>query len=65
MTGAGSSTCGVSRVAGGSGPGQRPSGSGPVQHAPLTVTPANRASTNGIKCFGCGETDHRQVDCKK
>ena len=28
-------------------------------------TLANRASTSGIKCFGCGETGHRQADWKK
>ena len=65
LTGSGSSIGRVSRATGGSGPGQRASGSGPIQCAPLTVTPANSASTSGMKCFGCGETGHRQADCKK
>ena len=29
------------------------------------MTPVNRASISGIRCFGCGETGHRLVDCKK
>ena len=53
LTGAGSSIGGVSRATSGSGLGQRTSSSGPVQHTPPTVTLANRASTSGIKCFGC------------
>ena len=32
---------------------------------PNTVTPTNRVSTSGVRCFGCGETSHRQADCKK
>ena len=54
LTGVGSSIGGVSRATGGSGPGQRTSSSGPVQHAPPTITLENRASTSGIKCFDCG-----------
>ena len=60
-----SSTGGVSHAASSSGPGQRASGSGPIQHAPPTVTLVNRASISGIRCFDCGETGHRSVDCKK
>ena len=29
------------------------------------MTPTNRAITSGIRCFGCGETGHRQAYCKK
>ena len=59
------STGGVSRATSNSGPGQRASDSGLVQCAPPTMTLTNRANTSGVKCFGCGETGHRQVDCKK
>ena len=65
LTGAGSSTDGVSHAADNSGQGQRASGSDLVQHAPLTVTLTNKESTNGMRCFECGETSHRQADCKK
>ena len=61
MTGVASSMDGVSRVTGGSGLGQRANGSGLVQRAPPNVTPINKASTNGIKCFGYGENGHRQI----
>ena len=65
MTGVGSSTSGVSRATGSSGLSQRASGSGPVQHAPPTVTLANRARTSGARYFSCGETGHRQANYKK
>ena len=29
------------------------------------MTQTNRASTSGVRCFGCGETGHCQADCKK
>ena len=29
------------------------------------MTLTNRASTSGVRCFGCGETSHCQADCKK
>ena len=65
LTGVGSSTGGVSRATSSNGPGQRASGSGPVQRASPTMTPTNKASTSGVRCFSCGETGHRQADCKK
>ena len=65
LTDVGSRIGGVSRATGSSGSVQRTSGSGPVQCAPPTVTPANRLSTSGVRCFSCGETGHHQVDCKK
>ena len=58
LTGATSSTGGVSRATSNSGPGQRASASGPVQRASPTVTLANRASTSRVRCFGCGKTGH-------
>ena len=58
MTGIGSSTGGVSYAIGNNGPGQHASGSRPVQCASLTMTLENRASTSGVRCFGCGETNH-------
>ena len=65
LTGIGSSTGRVSRATGNSSLGQCTSGSGPVQRAPSTVTSANRASTNGVRCFGCGKIDHHQAYCKR
>ena len=65
LTGISSSTGEVSRSTGNNGLGQRANGSGLVQCAPPTVTLVNRASTSGVRCFGCGETGHRQTDCKK
>ena len=65
LIGAGSSIGGVSRVTGSNGPDQCASGSGLVQRAPSTVTPTNRESTSSVRCFGCNETSHRQVNCKK
>ena len=61
----GSSKGGVSRATSNSGPGQYASGSGPGQRAPPTATSTNRVLTSGVRCFGYGETGHRQVDCKK
>ena len=29
------------------------------------MTQIGRPSTSGVRCFGCGETSHRQADCKK
>ena len=55
LTNIGSSTGGASRATSNSGPGQC---------APLTGTPTNRTSTSGVRCFGYGETNHCQVDCK-
>ena len=60
-----SNTGGVNRGASSSGPGQCASGSGPGQRAPPNVSLASKASTSKVKCFGCGETGHRQEDCKK
>ena len=54
-----STTSGVNRGASSSGPSQRASVSGTGQRAPPTVSQPNRASTSGIRCFGCGETSHR------
>ena len=59
LTGACSSMSGVSRATSASGLSQRANSNGPSQRAPPTVTPANRMSTSGIKCFGYGETGHR------
>ena len=59
LTGAGSSIGGVSRATGNSGLSQRASGSGPIQCAPPTATQTNKASTSGVRFFGCGETSHR------
>ena len=50
---------GSGQRASGSGSGQRASGSGSVQRALPTMTPTNRATTSGIRCFGCGETGYR------
>ena len=51
-----SSIGGISRVTGSSGRSQR---------APPTVTPTNKASTSGVRCFSYGETGHRQTNYKK
>ena len=32
---------------------------------PPTVTLTNRVGTSGVRCFGCGETDHHQANYKK
>ena len=64
LTSTSSSTGGVSRATSNNGPGQHPSGSSPVQHAFPIITLTNRANTSGVRCFGCGETGHRQADCK-
>ena len=29
------------------------------------MTPTNRASTSGMRCFWCGGAGHRQANCKK
>ena len=65
LTNIGSSIGGVSRATSSSSPGQRASGSVPGQHAPPNVTQASKATSSGMRCFGCGETGHRQADCKK
>ena len=65
MTGAGSSTNGVSRATDNSGLAQLTGSSSSVQHAPPTVIPTNKVSISGMRCFGCGEIGYCQVDCKK
>ena len=65
LTNTGSSTGGVNRAISSSGPGQRASSSGSGQRAPLNVTQANKATSSRVRCFRCGETSHRQADCKK
>ena len=61
----GSSIGGVSCATSSSGPGQRASGSGLGQCAPPNVTQACKATSSGVRCFGCGETGHHQANCKK
>ena len=62
--GTGSYTSGVNRGASSCVPSQCASVSGTGQRAPPVSQPS-RASTSGVRCFGCGETGHRQVDYKK
>ena len=33
--------------------------------APTNVVQMSRMTSNGVKCFACSETGHRQSDCKK
>ena len=56
LTNTSSSTREVSHATSSSGLGQR---------APLNVTQASKATSSGARCFGYGETGHRQADYKK
>ena len=58
-------TGGVNHAASSSGPIQCVNGSGPGQCASPNVTRTNKENISGMRCFGCGETIHRQADYKK
>ena len=60
-----SNASGVNRGASSSGPSQRASVSGMGQRASPTVPQPSKASSNGVRCFGCAETSLCLVDCKK
>ena len=61
----GGNTEGVDHVTSSSGPSQHTSGGSSGQRAFPNVPQASRVTSSSVKCFGCGETDHRQADCKK